>query len=117
MFHKNAVSHWLTHIDPRTMCPPMLSDTVFCQIASDIDVDLHVRLATIHREWIALRVECTEHPAVRAMAIAGVDYMRTVFCLFSLCLPDGCTFRGREPATSRLKTMYQRLFFPLQFVV
>ena len=102
-----AAAHWLTQLDPRTHCPAELPRQTFEQIAADIDVDLHFRLAGIRSAWDRMRRERPDHPLVRAAAAAGVDYMRTGYCLFSLCLPAECFFRGREPATARLVTMYR----------
>ena len=42
----------------------------------------------------------------QAMAAAGVAYMRTGFAIISLCLPRGCVFTGRMPATERLVSLY-----------
>jgi hypothetical protein len=103
-----ATAHWLTQTDPRTHAPPALSSVAFAQIAADIDVpSVHARLAELRRAWDALRADRPDHPLVRATASADVDYLRTGFALFSLCLPADCTFRGREPATARLVNMYR----------
>lgn len=104
-----GVSYWLTQLNPRTHSPLVFSDTAFFQIAADIDVDVHARLREIRRRWDTFRtVECPDHPLVRNMANADVDYMRTGYCLFSLCLPANCNFRGRPPATDRLVNMYRK---------
>ncbi len=103
-----AAAHWLTQTDPRTHAPPALSPEAFAQIAADIDLpSVHARLAELRRAWDALRADRPDHPLVRATASADVDYLRTGFALFSLCLPADCTFRGREPATARLVAMYR----------
>jgi hypothetical protein len=100
----------LTQIDPRTLCPLAMPRSTFSQIAADIDVDLHARLAQIRGAWDRFRSTAAgaAHPTVRAMAAADVDYGTTGFCLFSLCLPAACDFRGREPATNHLVTIYRR---------
>lgn len=104
-----AVAHWLTQIDPRTHCPAALPRAAFEQIAADVDVNVFDRLRGIRAAWDELRADQPDHPLVRAAAAAGVDYMRTGFCLFSLCLPPGCHHRGpAEPASGRLVTMYRR---------
>jgi hypothetical protein len=100
----------LTQTDPRTLCPLAMPRSTFSQIAADIDVDLHARLAQIRGAWDRFRSTAAgaAHPTVRAMAAADVDYGTTGFCLFSLCLPAACDFRGREPATNHLVTIYRR---------
>lgn len=89
---------------PGTHCPPDLGNELFAQVAADVDVDLHERLRDIRYQW-EHRVR-PDHPAKQAMAAAGVDYMRTGFALFSLCLPAGCVFAGRPPATLHLVGAY-----------
>lgn len=100
----------LTQIEPRYACPPALPRGIFCQIAADVDVDLHARLARIRAAWDRFRAgpEGAAHHTVRALAVADVDYLETGYCLFSLCLPDACDFRGREPATAHLVAAYRR---------
>jgi hypothetical protein len=102
-----AVPFWLTHCQPQTHCPLELSATSFHQIAADIDLpSVHARLAEVRDAWE--RAVPGSHPMKRAMAAAGVDYMRTGLALLSLCLPPRSVFRGRAPATARLVAMYMR---------
>lgn len=98
--------HWLTQIEPRTHAPIELPRAWFEQIAADIDVNVFERLTSIRKAWDDIRRDRPDHPIVRASAAADVDFMRTGLCLFSLCLPSDCFFRGRDPSTIRLVSMY-----------
>ena len=42
------------------------------------------------------------------MAAANVNYTRTGYAVMSLCLPEGCMFTGRMPATERLVSLYDK---------
>ena len=103
-----VVSFWLTHIQTRTHCPMQFERGTFEQIAADIEVNgsFFERMQEIRTAWYQL-VD-PPHPMKRAMAAAGVDYMRSGYAIFSLCLPSGCIFRGPIPSTERLVTLYYK---------
>ena len=102
-----VVTFWLTHLQPETHCPMVLSRSVFEQIAVDIDLPSVIhRLREIEHTW---RYEIPhDHAMKQAMAQANVDYMRTGYAILSLCLPGTCQFHGRIPATERLVNLYRR---------
>lgn len=108
-----VVAFWLTHLQPATLCPMAFPRATFEQLAVDIDMpsSLFLRLQQVQDAW---HYEVNpHHPMKRAMAAAGIDYMRTGYAIMSLCLPQGCTFLGRMPATERLVTLYgQHRHFP-----
>ena len=102
-----VVAFWLSHLQPETHCPLQLSRAVFEQIAADIDVSsVFARLEQIQHRW--LYEIPADHPMKRAMSAAKVDYMRTGFAILSLCLPSGCQFAGRMPASETLVSLYRR---------
>lgn len=98
----------------------MLSRTVFDQLALDLPIfptlgDLVLRRQQLRNEWNAFRRQrpdpslCVmkdpchpDHPTVRAMATAGIDYNQTGFALFSLCLPETCNYRSTAATANRL---------------
>ena len=107
-----VVAFWLTQIDPKTHCPRTLGRAIVSQVAIDLP-DVHktgtlARLLQIREDWTAFRLHHPDHPTVRAMAIAGVDYNTTGYAVLSLCLPPACVFSGRNTNTNRLVTMYRR---------
>jgi hypothetical protein len=79
---------------------------VFCQIATDIEVDVHARLQEIR--WMWEHCVPPDHPTKRAMLAAGADFMLSGYAVLSLCLPAHCVFHGRPPATDRLVGMHRR---------
>jgi hypothetical protein len=76
---------------------------VFYQIAADIEIEsVHHRLQEIKDAWMYQVDE--QHPTKAAMVSAGIDYMKTGYCLLSLCLPSTCYYTGRTPALSSVNT-------------
>ena len=101
-----VVAFWLTDPQRATHGPLCLAQGgVFEQLASDMQHfptfgDLLRRRAEIAREWDAFRTAQPDHPTVRALTAAGLDYNRTGHALLSLCLPSGCTFLGPTDAAA-----------------
>lgn len=113
-----VVSFWLTDLQRHTHCPIELSRSVFEQMAADIPHfetfgDLRLRQAEIATAWSAFQRSEPDHPTVRAMAAAGMDYTRSGFAMLSLCLPSDCHFTGKVSASSgpggRLALAWHRL--------
>ena len=103
---------WLTQIEPSTHCPRNLGAFVFSQVALDLPDVCHTgtltRLLQIRGTWNAFRCSHPDHPTVRALAAAGVDYTTTGYAVLSLCIPPTCCFTGRTANSVRLLTMYRR---------
>jgi hypothetical protein len=83
-----------------------LDATAFNQIAADVPVpSTAFTLQRIRRAWDAL---AGDHPTKRALAAAGVDYMRTGYALLSMCLPPACVHEGGQPGAAHLVASYCR---------
>lgn len=102
-----VVAFWLTHVQTDTHCPPVLPRHIIHQLAADMEHfptfgDLLQRQDQIRTEWDAFQRRQPDHPTVRAMAAAGIDYMDTGYAVFSLCLPATCCYRspGGNPIQS-----------------
>jgi hypothetical protein len=114
MTNHDNVAFWLTHVDHITHCPRSLGRSIFSQVAFDLPEPVDCggiigRLMRIRVDWDTFRYKNPDHPTVRSLAAAGIDYHLTGYALLSLCVPPNCCFRGRIPNTNRLVTMYRRV--------
>ena len=105
----SPTAFWLTQLDPSTHAPRSLGVVTFSQVALDLpDPGILSRILQLRGTWNAFRCAHPDHPTVRALAAAGVDYATTGFAVLSLCIPPTCCFTGRAANNTRLLTMYRK---------
>lgn len=105
-----VIGFWLTHLQTDTHCPIQLPRNVFEQVCADMHHfptfgDLLRRRQEIRTEWDIFRRIRPDHPTVRAMAAANVDYNLTGYAIVSLCLPSKCQCNGSTAANANLNTI------------
>ena len=100
---------WLTQLEPSTHAPRSLGAVTFSQVVLDLpDPDILSRILRMQGAWNAFRCTHPDHPTVRALAAAGIDYATTGYAVLSLCIPPTCCFAGRPANNLRLLTMYRK---------